>query len=212
MAIEFVSAIIDFILNVDVHLDAIVQQYGLLSYIILFLIIFFETGIVVTPFLPGDSLIFVAGAIAAKGSLDIVLLFLILTIAAIIGDSVNYWIGSITGKKVYQREFIIKREHIEKTQEFYKKHGGKAIIFARFVPIIRTIAPFVAGVGKMNYTRFFAFNVLGAILWVALFGFGGYLFGNIPFVESNLSIFIIAIIFISIIPPIFMWIRNKLKK
>ncbi len=204
--------LVDFILNIDVHLDAIVQQYGLATYIILFLIIFLETGIVVTPFLPGDSLIFVAGAIAAKGSLDIVLLFLLLSFSAVLGDTVNYWIGSAAGKKIYERELIVKREHILKTQEFYDKHGGKAIIFARFVPIIRTIAPFVAGVGKMKYSRFFAFNVIGAILWVALFGFGGYFFGNIPFVERNLSIFIIAIILISIAPPIFIWIRNKLRK
>ena len=212
MNIEFISIFLDFILNIDVYLDSIVQQYGFFSYVILFLIIFFETGIVITPFLPGDSLIFVAGAIAAKGSLDIVLLFLILTLAAIIGDTVNYWIGTLTGRKAYERRFIIKREHIDKTQDFYRKHGGKAIIFARFVPIIRTIAPFVAGIGKMQYSRFFAFNVIGAILWVALFGFGGYLFGNIPFVEQNLSIFIIVIIFISVAPPIFIWIRNKLKR
>ena len=212
MVLEFFTNLVDFVLNIDVHLDAIVQQYGVATYLILFLIIFLETGIVVTPFLPGDSLIFVAGAIAAKGSLDVVLLFLILSLSAIIGDTVNYWIGSIVGKKVYEREFLIKRERIEKTKEFYQRHGGKAIIFARFVPIIRTIAPFVAGVGKMRYSRFFAFNVLGAILWVSLFAFGGFLFGNIPFVEHNLSIFIIAIIFISIIPPISMWIRNKLKR
>lgn len=213
MAVEnLFYLIIDFIINIDSHLEAIVQSYGFATYLILFLIIFLETGIVVTPFLPGDSLLFVAGALAAKGLLNIMLLFMLLTLAAIIGDTVNYWIGSVVGKKAYQKDFLVKREHIDKTQKFYNRHGGKAIIFARFVPIIRTLAPFVAGIGRMNYTRFFAFNVIGGIFWVALFGFGGFLFGNIPFVERNLTLLIFSIIIISFIPPIFVWIRNKLKK
>lgn len=212
MVVEIFSVMIDFILNIDSHLEFIVQQYGFLTYLILFLIVFFETGVVITPFLPGDSLLFVAGTIATRGALNIFLLFLLLTFAAILGDTVNYWIGSIVGKKAYQRNFLVKREHIEKTQAFYQKHGGKAIVLARFVPIIRTVAPFVAGVGKMKYSRFFAFNVVGGALWVALFGFSGYFFGNIPFVESNLSVFILAIIFISIIPPIYLWIREKINK
>ncbi len=212
MVTELFSMMIDFILNIDSHLEFIVQQYGFASYLILFLIVFFETGVVITPFLPGDSLLFVAGAIASRGALNIFLLFLLLSFAAILGDTVNYWIGSIVGKKAYQRDFLVKREYIEKTQAFYQKHGGKAIVLARFVPIIRTVAPFVAGVGKMKYSRFFAFNVIGGILWVALFGFGGYFFGNIPFVERNLSAVILVIIFISIIPPVYIWIREKIKK
>ncbi len=212
MVAEIFSMLIDFILNIDSHLEFIVQQYGFLTYLILFLIIFFETGVVITPFLPGDSLLFVAGAIASRGALNIFLLFLLLSFAAILGDTINYWIGSVVGKKAYHRDFLVKREHIEKTQAFYQKHGGKAIVLARFVPILRTIAPFVAGVGKMKYSRFFAFNVVGGILWVALFSFGGYFFGNIPFVENNLSAFILVIIVISIIPPVYIWIREKINK
>ena len=207
---SLISQAIDFILHIDTHLNLIVQQYGFAAYFILFLIIFIETGIVVMPFLPGDSLLFVAGALAAIGSLNVILLFLLLSFAAVLGDTINYWIGFVIGKKVYSRDSLVKRRHIDATKEFYQKHGGKAIILARFVPIVRTAAPFVAGVGRMKYSRFFAFNIVGGILWVALFVFGGFLFGNIPFVERNLSIFIIAIVFISIIPPIFIWIKNKL--
>ena len=203
--------LINFILHIDIYVGTIIQSYGVLTYLILFLIIFLETGIVVTPFLPGDSLIFVAGAFSAQGYLNPLLLFFTLAIAAILGDSLNYWIGKFFGDKVSSWKFV-KKEYIQKTEEFYEAHGGKTIILARFVPIIRTFAPFVAGIGKMNYSKFLVYNIIGGVAWVFLFLFGGYLFGEIPFVEKNLTLVIFIIIFISILPPIIEYIRIKRKK
>src|SRR3989344_7385355 len=177
--------LIDFILHIDKYLYLIVQDYGILSYLILFFIVFCETGLVVTPFLPGDSLLFVAGTLAANGILNLFFLFLVFVIAAILGDTVNYWIGNYFGERVFLKSRFVNKNYIEKTKEFYRKHGGKTIVIARFIPIIRTFAPFIAGVGKMNYLSFLAYNVIGGIVWVALFTLGGYYFGNMPIVKEN---------------------------
>ena len=197
-------------LHIDIYVGTIIQSYGVLTYLILFLIIFLETGIVVTPFLPGDSLIFVAGAFSAQGYLNPLLLFFTLAIAAILGDSLNYWIGKFFGDKVSSWKFV-KKEYIQKTEEFYEAHGGKPIILARFVPIIRTFAPFVAGIGKMDYPRFLSFNVVGGIVWTALFTFGGYYFGGLPYIRDNLGMVTLIIIFVSLIPVLVEIIREKLK-
>src|SRR3989339_370800 len=202
--------LINFILHIDIYVGTIIQSYGILTYLILFLIIFLETGIVVTPFLPGDSLIFVAGAFSAQGYLNPLLLFFTLAIAAILGDSLNYWIGKFFGDKVSSWKFV-KKEYIQKTEEFYEAHGGKTIILARFVPIIRTFAPFVAGIGKMDYPRFLSFNVVGGIVWTALFTFGGYYFGGLPYIRDNLGMVTLIIIFVSLIPVLVEIIREKLK-
>jgi len=202
--------LINFILHIDIYVGTIIQSYGVLTYLILFLIIFLETGIVVTPFLPGDSLIFVAGAFSAQGYLNPLLLFFTLAIAAILGDSLNYWIGKFFGDKVSSWKFV-KKEYIQKTEEFYEAHGGKTIILARFVPIIRTFAPFVAGIGKMDYPRFLSFNVVGGIVWTALFTFGGYYFGGLPYIRDNLGMVTLIIIFVSLIPVLVEIIREKLK-
>lgn len=208
--LSLVSGVADFILHIDTHLGEIISSYGAVTYGILFFIIFMETGFVVTPFLPGDSLLFAAGAFAALGSLNIIILILILIGAAILGDTANYWIGHFLGEKMIANPKIpIKKEHIEETKEFFKKHGGKTIILARFVPFIRTFAPFVAGIGKMNYGRFISFNVIGGIAWVLLFTLTGYFFGNIPSVRHNFSLVIIAIILISIFPMIYQFIKSK---
>jgi membrane-associated protein len=210
---QLIKFLFDFILNLDVYLDQIIANYGSLTYAILFIIIFIETGLVVTPFLPGDSLLFAAGAFAALGSLNIFLLLALLTVAAILGDTVNYWIGHFFGEKLVANPRIpIKKEHIEKTQKFFDKHGGKTIILARFVPIIRTFAPFVAGIGKMHYGQFISFNFIGGIAWVLLLTLTGFFFGNIPMVKDNFSTVIIAIIFISVIPMIIQALINKLQK
>lgn len=201
---------VDFILHIDKYIQIIIENYGIATYLILFLIIFLETGLVVTPFLPGDSLIFVVGTFASRGSLNILLLFFILASAAIIGDTLNYWIGNYFGERVFRKSRFFKEEYLEKTKDFYKKHGGKTIIMARFVPIVRTFAPFVAGMGRMDYVKFLAFNVVGAISWVALFAFGGYYFGMIPFVKENLTMVILIIIFISLIPYIVDFIRSRI--
>lgn len=210
---DIIQQIIDFILHIDVHLAELIAQYGLWIYAILFLIIFCETGLVVTPFLPGDSLLFVAGALASIGSnnLNIHLLVLLLITAAILGDACNYLIGKYFGEKLFSnpKSKIFKQSYLKKTHDFYEKHGGKTIILARFVPIVRTFAPFVAGMGKMNYPRFFSYNVIGAIVWVVLFAYAGYFFGEMEFVKKNLSILIFAIIFVSIIPAIIEIIRQK---
>ncbi|HHR6028792.1 TPA: DedA family protein [Providencia alcalifaciens] len=210
---EFISFIIDFILHIDVHLAELVAQYGVWVYGILFLILFCETGLVVTPFLPGDSLLFVAGAIAALPSndLNVHVMVLLMIIAAIIGDAVNYTIGRIFGEKLFQNpnSKIFRRSYLDKTHEFYEKHGGKAIILARFVPIVRTFAPFVAGMGKMSYRHFAFYNVTGALLWVLLFTYAGYLFGDLPIVQKNLKLLIVAIIFISILPGVIEIIRHR---
>jgi membrane-associated protein len=207
---EVIKFLIDFILHMDVHLNEIISNYGAWTYGILSGVIFMETGFVVTPFLPGDSLLFAAGTFAAMGSLNPFLLFGLLTTAAILGDTVNYHIGQYIGERAFSGEIkFLKQEYLEKTQVFYEKHGGKAIILARFVPIIRTFAPFVAGVGTMKYRRFIAFNVVGGIVWVAIFISLGYFFGNIPFVKKNFELVIFAIIFISFIPPVLEVIKAR---
>lgn len=200
---EVIKFLIDFILHMDVHLNEIISNYGTWTYGILFFVIFMETGFVVTPFLPGDSLLFAAGTFAALGSLNPIYLFLLLTVAAILGDTVNYSIGKYIGPRAFSGDIkFLKQEHLDKTQEFYEKYGGKAIILARFIPIIRTFAPFVAGIGTMKYRKFIAYNVIGGIVWVAVFTFLGYFFGNIEFVKKNFELVIFAIIFISFIPPV----------
>ena len=205
---------IDFILHVDQYLDLIIQTFGVWVYVLLFLIIFFETGLVVTPFLPGDSLLFVAGAFAARGSLDLALSLILLFIAAVAGDAANYWMGNVVGPRIFAREKgrFFNREHLTRTQTFYERHGKKTIIIARFVPIIRTFAPFVAGVARMRYVVFATYNVVGAFLWVFLFVLGGYFFGEIPFIRDHFSIVIIAIIVLSLIPAIYEVIIHQRKK
>ena len=210
---EFINVVIDLFLHLDEHLNSIIQDYGTWTYALLFLVIFLETGFVVTPFLPGDSLLFAAGTFAALGSLNVVLLFVLLFIAAVAGDTVNYWIGNRIGPRVFEQDFrFLKKEHLQKTQRFYEKHGGKTIVLARFVPIVRTFAPFVAGVGTMSYSRFITFNVLGGFLWTVLFIFGGYFFGNIPIVRENFEIVIVAIIFLSVVPMVIEYIRGRSHK
>lgn len=201
----------EFIFHIDKYLEIIIQNYGAIVYLFLFLIIFAETGLVFTPILPGDSLVFVTGAFAAQKTLNIFLLFIIFVSAAIIGDTVNYWIGSYLGKKISNSKFI-KKEYLEKTENFYTKHGGKTIIIARFIPIIRTFAPFVAGIGKMQYAKFLSFNIIGGVSWISLFLFSGYYFGAIPWVENNLTPIIFIIIGLSIIPPIWEYLKAKYKK
>ena len=207
---EFVTGIIDFILHIDVHLQEIIGQYGALTYLILFLIVFAETGLVVTPILPGDSLLFAAGTFAALGSLNPFLLTLLLIAAAIAGDTVNYWVGHWVGPKAFSGKIRwLRADYMKRTEEFYERHGGKTIIMARFVPIVRTFAPFVAGVGRMHYGRFLAFNVVGAVLWVSLCVMAGYFFGNLPFVRENFSLVVLGIIGVSMIPLVVEWIRSR---
>jgi len=212
---EVIKFLIDFVLHMDVYLNDIITDYGVWTYGILFFVIFLETGFVVTPFLPGDSLLFAAGTFAALGALNPVYLFLLLVVAAIIGDTINYSIGAYIGPKAFSGEFkFLKKEHLDKTQVFYEKHGGKTIILARFIPIIRTFAPFVAGIGTMKYSKFVLYNVVGGISWVAIFISLGYFFGNIPFVQKNFELVIFAIIFISFIPPVleFFKARKEMKE
>ncbi|MEW6702818.1 MAG: DedA family protein, partial [Bacteroidota bacterium] len=198
---ESLEYIIDLFLHLDRHLHELIQQYGTFTYAILFIVIFAETGFVFTPFLPGDSLLFAAGTFAAKGSLNVHLLFIILSAAAIIGDTVNYWIGHYIGPKLFEKNSrFLKKEYLDRTHRFYEKYGGKTIIIARFVPIVRTFAPFVAGVGSMTYSKFIAFNIIGGIFWCASFIYGGYFFGNLAFVKNNFSFVIIAIIVVSMLP------------
>ncbi|MDA1329905.1 MAG: DedA family protein [Chloroflexi bacterium] len=210
---DFILSIIDIMLHLDTYLGTLIQSYGLWTYLILFGIIFAETGFVITPFLPGDSLIFAAAAFAGLGLLNPWLIFGLLTLAGILGDSVNYAIGHAVGPRVFREDVrFLKREYLDRTHEFYEKHGGKTIILARFVPIIRTFAPFVAGVGAMTYQRFVVFNVAGAILWVGLFTALGYFFGNLPAVEKNFALVILGIIFVSLLPPIIEVLRGRTKK
>lgn len=210
--IELIRNFIDLFLHLDVYLNTIISQYGIWTYALLFLVVFMETGFVVTPFLPGDSLLFAAGSFAALGSLNPVLLFLLLTTAAILGDTVNYWIGHYIGPKAFSGNIrFLKKEYLDRTSAFYEKHGGKTIILARFIPIIRTFAPFVAGVGVMAYGKFITYNVVGGLLWVSIFTFGGYFFGGLPFVKHNFEIVILAIIAISLLPPVFELIKGKLE-
>ena len=209
---ELVKSLIDIFLHLDTHLGEIIQSYGAWTYTILFLIVFCETGLVVTPILPGDSLLFAAGAFAARGDLNVLLLFTLLCVAAIVGDTVNYWIGHYIGPKIFHKEDVrfLNKKHLERTHAFYEKYGGKTIIIARFIPIIRTFAPFVAGIGSMSYWRFIAFNVVGGVLWVAICVFGGYFFGNLEIVRRNFSLVIIAIVLISVLPVIIEFARHKL--
>ncbi|AJA49659.1 protein DedA [Clostridium pasteurianum DSM 525 = ATCC 6013] len=203
--------LINTVLHFDKYLNIIIQNYGSWTYVLLFLIIFCETGLVVTPFLPGDSLIFATGALAARGSLSIITLYIIFLAAAIIGDTVNYHIGKKIGIKIFEREDLkyINKEHLKKAESFYKKHGSMTIVLGRFIPIIRTFVPFVAGIGEMHYSKFIVYNILGGSLWVSLFLIGGYFFGNLPIVEENFSYVVISIIAISIIPAIIAFIREK---
>jgi membrane-associated protein len=206
--------IIEFIFHIDKHLSVVIQNFGAWSYLLLFAIIFAETGFVVTPFLPGDSLLFAAGTFAAVGAFKISWLFTTLVIAAIAGDSINYAIGKIIGDKIFKDNHsrFFKKEYLERTHRFYEKYGGKTIVLARFVPIIRTFAPFVAGVGRMNYFYFLIYNITGGLLWVGLFTLGGFYFGNIPFIKNNFSLVILVIIFLSILPAIFEFYKHKLAK
>ncbi|MDO4247603.1 MAG: DedA family protein [Neisseria sp.] len=207
-----ITDLIDFILHIDQHLQTLSAEYGVWIYAILFLIIFCETGLVVTPFLPGDSLLFAAGAIAALGNMNIHLMVVILLAAAIIGDAVNFMIGKYFGEKLFSNpnSKIFKQEYLEKTHKFYEKYGGKTIIIARFVPIVRTFAPFVAGMGKMHYGRFLHYNVVGALLWVVSLSYAGYFFGDLPFVKNNFGMVVIAIIIISVMPMVYEIVRAKM--
>ncbi len=209
---EFIYSIIDFILHIDDHLVEIVNNYQTWTYLILFLIIFAETGLVVTPFLPGDSLLFATGAIIAKPETDlnIFVMWLLLMVAGIIGDMVNYHVGKYIGPKAFSGKVpFLKKEYLERTEKFYEKYGGKTIIYARFVPIVRTFAPFVAGVGNMSYAKFASYNIIGAIVWVTSFLFIGYFFGGLPWVKDNFTIVIFAIIILSILPPVIEVIKEK---
>ncbi len=210
---EFLSSLIDLILHLNKHLDELVSQYGFWTYGILFLIIFLETGLVVTPFLPGDSLLFAVGALAASSQvLDVNFLFVLLSIGAILGDTVNYGIGHQIGPKVFRQENsrLFNKAHLERTHRFYEKYGGKTIIIARFIPIIRTFAPFVAGIGSMTYGRFLVYNVVGGLLWIGLLLYAGYFFGNVPFVKKNFSLVIIVIVILSVLPAVFeIWMQRR---
>ena len=198
---SLIKNFIDFILHLDKYLSVIIQNYGTLTYFILFAIIFAETGFVVTPFLPGDSLLFAAGSFAAIGALNVIWVFAVVAVAAILGDTINYSIGKFLGSQAFRKHpRIFKEEYLEKTEKFYKKYGNKAIILGRFVPVVRTFAPFVAGVGKMKYSNFLFYNIIGGILWTALFVFGGFYFGNIPLIKNNFSVVIIIIIILSFVP------------
>lgn len=209
---EVMKDLVSLVLHVDQHLAEIVRQFGVWTYVILFGIVFLETGIVLTPFLPGDSLLFAAGALAAAypETLDPVHLFVLLAIAAILGDTANYWIGHHLGPRVFRENVrFLNRENLMRTEAFYEKHGGKTIIIARFVPIIRTFAPFVAGIGSMAYGRFLAFNVIGGLIWTGGFIFAGYYFGNLPVVKENFGLVIVAIIILSLLPPVWEYVQHR---
>jgi Uncharacterized membrane-associated protein len=214
--LEYVKYLFDLFLHLDKHLAEIITTYQTWTYAILFFVIFAETGFVVTPFLPGDSLLFAAGSFAALSNspLNIHLIALILVVAAVIGDSINYSIGRLIGPKIFEQEKIrfLKKEYLIKTHQFYERHGGKTIILARFIPIVRTFAPFVAGVGEMTYFKFISYNIIGGVAWILLFVYAGFYFGNLPFVKNNFSYVIVAIIFISVIPMIIEFIKHKIKK
>ena len=210
---DLLTSLIDLGLHLDTHLQALAQEYGVWIYGILFLIIFSETGLVIAPFLPGDSLLFVAGALCGMGSLDLGLLVPLLILAAFLGDNTNYWIGRLIGARLVRRSnsFIIRREHLDKTHDFYERHGGKTIIFARFLPIVRTFAPFVAGIGKMDYRLFVSFSALGSVTWISFFTVGGYYFGNIPFINDNLTLMVLVIVILSILPALIKFILHALR-
>jgi membrane-associated protein len=211
--LDLIKFLIDLFLHLDEHLSAIIQSYGTWTYFLLFLVIFMETGFVVTPFLPGDSLLFAAGTFAspALGSpLNIWVLWALLCIAAIAGDTVNYWIGHSVGPRAFSGDIrFLKKQHLDRTHAFYERYGGKTIVIARFVPIIRTFAPFVAGVGEMSYGKFISYNVIGGIAWVTLFTWGGYFFGTLPFVQNNFSLVVLAIIFLSVLPAVIEIIKER---
>lgn len=211
---EFIAVIVDFILHIDRHLSEIIRTYGVWTYVILFVIVFCETGLVATPFLPGDSLLFAAGTFAALHALDLAWLLFILTVAAVAGDTVNYAIGHYLGPKVfhYEKSKIFKKEYLDRTHQFYERYGGKTIIIARFIPIIRTFAPFVAGIGSMTYWKFISYNVIGGIGWVFICVLAGYFFGNLPIVRQNFSLVILVIIIISILPGVIEFLRHKSAK
>ena len=211
---DFLVTIFEYFIHLDRYLDVLIKNSGIWIYVILFVIIFCETGFVVTPFLPGDSLLFACGTFAALGSLDITAVIILLSLSAILGDTVNYWIGSYAGPKVfsYDGSRFFNKNHLMKTHEFYERHGGKTIIIARFVPIIRTFAPFVAGIGAMSYKRFIIYNIAGGISWVAIFSLAGYFFGNIPAVKNNFTIVIMVIIIISVMPAVIEYFRQRKKK
>ena len=207
---NIILQLVDFILHLDKYLGGIIQTYGTWVYLLMFMIIFMETGFVVTPFLPGDSLIFAAGAFAGLGNLNVGILFLVLAVAAILGDTANYWIGHFVGPRAFSGSIrFLKKEYLDRTHVFYEKYGGKTIIIARFIPIIRTFAPFVAGVGAMTYPKFIAYNVIGGLAWVAIFCFGGYFFGNLPVVQQNFTFVLMAIIFISVLPAIIEVVHSR---
>jgi membrane-associated protein len=208
---EAITTIIDFIIHIDKHLEELIGQYGVWLYLILFVIVFCETGLVVTPFLPGDSLLFAAGALAAStAQLNVLVLWLLLVAAAILGDTVNYSIGARVGTSIFSDNArVLKTKYLRRTEEFYEKHGNKTIIMARFVPIVRTFAPFVAGVGSMKYSRFVTYNVVGGVVWVTLFLFIGYLVGNIPIIKNNFSLVTILIIVVSVLPMVFEIIKER---
>ncbi len=210
---ELLAQFIDIVLHLDQYLTLLIAQYGVWVYAILFAIIFCETGFVVTPFLPGDSLLFVVGALAATGALDLQSVILLLMAAAFLGDNTNYWIGHFVGPRIFtQHSRWLNRRHLETTEAFYVKHGGKTVLFARFLPIIRTFAPFVAGIGRMIYRRFVLFSILGAIVWINSLVFLGYFFGNIPIVKNNLTVAILGIIVVSLLPGIVHFVRQKMRK
>jgi membrane-associated protein len=213
---ELIGKFIDLVMHLDVHLNSLIVTYQLWTYLILFVVIFCETGLVITPFLPGDSLLFATGALAASfaSPLRVGWLFLVLGAAAVLGDTVNYWIGHAIGPKIFKQQKIrfLKKEHLERTHQFYEKYGGITIVLARFIPIIRTFAPFVAGIGRMSYWRFIVYNFCGGIAWVAIFVFGGYFFGNLPMVKRNFTVVILAIIFISVLPGLIEYLRQRQKK
>ncbi len=206
----FLEWAVDFVLHLDRHLVTVIQTYGTWTYLILFTIVFLETGLVVTPFLPGDSLLFAAGALSAQGALEVGWLFVLLFLAAVLGDTVNYWVGRMVGPRVFRENVrFLNRRHLERTQRFYERHGGETIFLARFVPIVRTFAPFVAGVGVMSYGRFWLYNVTGGLAWVGLFLLGGYWFGNLPVVRDNFSFVLLAIIVISLLPLVVEVLRSR---
>jgi membrane-associated protein len=208
-----IETLIDFVLNLDKYLSLLIQTFGSWTYLILFAVVFCETGLVFTPFFPGDSLIFISGALANNGLLNVELLFVIFAAAAILGDTANYWIGHFLGPKIFRTNSrFLKKEYLKSAHEFYAKHGGKTIIIARFIPVIRTFAPFVAGIGEMAYRRFIIYNIIGGIAWVAVFLFGGYYFGGLEIVKNNLSLSIIIIIVVSFIPIISEYLRHRSKK
>ncbi len=205
-----ISRVVDLFLHLDDHLQVILQTYGTWTYFVLFAIIFLETGVVVTPFLPGDSLLFVAGTFAATDALNVWVVFGLLFVAAVLGDTLNYWIGHRIGPRAFDgNNRFLKREHLERTEKFYEKHGGKTIVLARFVPIVRTFAPFVAGVGRMSYSHFIAYNIGGAFIWTSIFIFGGYFFGNLPIVRDNFHLLIPVIIILSVLPMIIEYVNHR---